>query len=163
VWAARLIVSVQGCRLSAFRLCLFLATRHSSLLLRVTRGVGCRRCPFFPLPTLPFLSLATLNCRVICAIPAKKSDRLLSIIAPSVHFRVKAVFLAGHFVAVACVFMHIAGSIFIFNISKGQPPVSDLEKHRSEPPPLVKVGIFPSFGIDSLPPTTDSKPLAPRP
>jgi hypothetical protein len=78
-----------------------------------------------------------------------------------VHFRVKAVFFAGHFVVVSFVFMHIAGSIFIFNISKGQPPVSDLEKHLSEPPPLVKVGIFPSFAIDSLPPTTDSKPLAP--
>ena len=87
---------------------------------------------------------------------------MLSIIAPSVHFRVRAMFFAGDFVAVACVFMHIAGSIFIFNISKGQPPVSDLEKHMSEPPQLVKVGIFPSFGIDSLQPTTDSKPLAPQ-
>jgi hypothetical protein len=56
---------------------------------------------------------------------------LLSIIAQLVHFRVKAVFLDGHFVIVTFVFMHIAGSIFIFNISKAQPPVSHPEKASS--------------------------------
>jgi len=30
-WAGRLIVSIQGCHLSALRFCLFLVTRHSSL------------------------------------------------------------------------------------------------------------------------------------
>jgi len=41
VWAARLVVSVQGCRLSAFRLCLFLLTRHLSLRLgSVHRLIG---------------------------------------------------------------------------------------------------------------------------
>jgi hypothetical protein len=49
---------------------------------------------------------------------------LLSIIAQFVQIRVKGVFFAGHFVIVACVFIHIAGSIFIFNISKG-----DLRMH----------------------------------
>ena len=49
----------------------------------------------------------------------KKSARFLSIMAQLLHFRVKAVFLAGHFVIIAFVFMHIAGSISIFNISKG--------------------------------------------
>jgi hypothetical protein len=43
-------------------------------------------------------------------------------------------FFDGHFVIVACVFMHIAGSIFIFNISKGQRPIPDLEEHIPEPP-----------------------------
>jgi hypothetical protein len=111
----------------------FLVTHHSPLVTVLL--------PFFV--TRHF----SPNYRAICAIPAKKSERLLSIIAQSVHFRVKAVFFTGHFVAVACVFMHIAGPIFIFNISKGQPPVSDLEKHMSEPPPLVKVGIFPSLEL----------------
>ena len=146
-------------------------SRHSSLVTALSI-CDLRFAICDPAPRTPDIGLRTLflvtrhfspNYRVICAIPAKKSERLLSIIAQSVHFRVKAVFFAGHFVAVACVFMHIAGSIFIFNISKGQPPVPDLEKHMSAPPPLVKVGIFPSFAIDRLPPTTDSKPLAPRP
>jgi len=48
---------------------------------------------------------------------------LLSIIEQLAHFHVKSVFFAGHFVILACVFMHIAGSIFIFNISKGQRPL----------------------------------------
>jgi hypothetical protein len=63
-----------------------------------------------------------------CAFSAKNPGRLLSIIAQFVQIRVKGVFFAGHFVIVACVFIHIAGSIFIFNISKGQISVPDLEK-----------------------------------
>jgi len=51
-----------------------------------------------------------------------------------VHFRVKTWFFARHFVIVPCVFMHIAGSIFIFNISKRQLPASDPEKHIGEQP-----------------------------
>jgi hypothetical protein len=79
--------------------------------------------------------------RNLC-ISVKQSAQLLSIIAQLVDFRVKPVFFTGHFVIVAFVFMHIAGSIFIFNISKGQPPVSGPEKHIGEPPQLAKVGIF---------------------
>ena len=37
--------------------------------------------------------------------------------------------------------MHIAGSIFIFNISKGQPPVSGSERGDGEPPPLTPAEI----------------------
>jgi hypothetical protein len=81
--------------------------------------------------------------RNLC-ISTKKCARLLSIIAQLVHFRVKGVFLAGHFVVVAFVFMHIPGGCFIFNISKGQLPVSDLEKHIRKPPQLAQAGIFPS-------------------
>jgi hypothetical protein len=62
----------------------------------------------------------------LCAFSANKPARLLSISVQFVHSRVKAVFFTGHFVPVSCVFMHIAGSIFIFNISKGQRPVLDL-------------------------------------
>jgi hypothetical protein len=36
----------------------------------------------------------------------------------SVHFRVKALYCDGHSVVVPFVFMHIPGSIFIFNISR---------------------------------------------
>ena len=72
-------------------------------------------------------------------------------------------FLAGHFVNLACVFMHIVGSLSIFNISTGQPLVSHPEKHIGEPPPFARAGTFASFGADSLQPTVDSKPLAPVP
>jgi len=61
--------------------------------------------------------------------------------AQLLHFRVKAVFLAGHFVIVAFVFIHIPGGCFIFNISKGQLPVSDPEKHIHEPPQLAQAGL----------------------
>ncbi len=57
--------------------------------------------------------------RVIRASSVNNFDRLLSIIVKWVYFRVKTCFLAPHFVIASCVFMHIAGSIFIFNISKG--------------------------------------------
>ena len=60
----------------------------------------------------------------LCAFSANKPDRLLSIRVQFVHFRVKAVFFAGHFVIASFVFMHIAGSIFIFNISKGPGVIS---------------------------------------
>jgi len=59
--------------------------------------------------------------RVTCAFPAQKPDRFLLILAQWVHFRVKSCFISRHFVIVSCVFIYIAWSIFIFNISKGQP------------------------------------------
>jgi hypothetical protein len=40
------------------------------------------------------------------------------------------------------VFIHIPGSIFILNISLGEGPVADLEKHIIEPPQLAQAGIF---------------------
>jgi hypothetical protein len=58
----------------------------------------------------------------IVAFSANKPDRLLSISEQSVHFRVKAVFFAGHFVIVSFVFIYIAGSSFIFNIFMGLRP-----------------------------------------
>jgi hypothetical protein len=63
-------------------------------------------------------------------------------IAQFVHFRAKAVFLAGQIVIVTCVFMHIPGSIFVFNISRGQLRRSDLEKHIGEPPQLLQAANF---------------------
>jgi len=60
--------------------------------------------------------------RKLC-IFGQKPDRWVSIIAQWVHFRVKTCFIAGHFVIVSCVFIYIAGSTFIFNISKGQRPL----------------------------------------
>jgi hypothetical protein len=91
------------------------------------KRVKRRVCPWVPVPGFP-------TARGTCAFSANKPDRLLSIIVQWVHFRVEAVFFTGHFVIVTCVFIHIAGSIFIFNISKGQRPVSDLEEHIREPP-----------------------------
>ena len=82
--------------------------------------------------------------RVIRAFSAEKSAQFLSIAAQLVYFRVNSRFLAGHIVSVSCVFMHIAGSIFIFNISKGRPVVSDPEKHIREPPQLGASGNLPS-------------------
>ena len=38
--------------------------------------------------------------------------------------------------------MHIPGGSFIFNISKGQRIISDLEKHIPDPPQLAEPGIF---------------------
>ena len=64
---------------------------------------------------------------LICAFSANKPDRLLSIIVKWAHFHVKPWFFARHFVIVSFVFIHMSGSIFIFNISKDQRPVSDLE------------------------------------
>jgi hypothetical protein len=60
--------------------------------------------------------------------------------------------------------MHIAGSIFIFNISKGQRPVSDLEKHISEPPQLVQGGVFHPLGVESqrLGPSPQSRAPSPK-
>jgi hypothetical protein len=70
--------------------------------------------------------------------------------------------------------MHIAGSIFIFNIFMGQRPVSYIEKHIREPPQWgalrkstidnrkssianqPQAGIFHPFGADSLQPTAHS-------
>jgi hypothetical protein len=64
--------------------------------------------------------------RVTSAFSVNNPDRLLSIMVKWAHFHVKDLFFARHFVIVACVFMHIAGSIFIFNISRGQRPASGL-------------------------------------
>jgi hypothetical protein len=72
---------------------------------------------------------------------------LLSIIGQWVQFCVKAVFLTGHFVIVTFVFMYIAGSIFVFNISKGHRPVPDPGGQVGEPPNLPKVGIFHLCGL----------------
>ena len=72
--------------------------------------------------------------RVIRASSVNYFDRLLSIIVKWVYFRVKTCFLARYFVTVSCVFMHIAGSIFIFNISLGHRSASDLDQRVGEPP-----------------------------
>jgi hypothetical protein len=109
-----------------------------------------------------------------------KPDQLLSILAQWVHFRVKTRFIAGHFVIVSCVFIHIAGSISIFNISLAQRPVPDadvaptfrsarLDQRVREPPQQggtsqignrqsqidnhPQAGIFHPFGADSRQPT----------
>jgi hypothetical protein len=52
------------------------------------------------------------------------------------------VFLAGQFVIVSFVFIHIPGGSFIFNIFKGQCPISNPEKHIREPPQWAQAGIF---------------------
>jgi hypothetical protein len=70
----------------------------------------------------------------LCAFLANKPDRLLSISVQFVHFRVKTWFFARHVVIVSFVFMHIAGSIFIFNIFMGQRPASDLGQRVGGPP-----------------------------
>jgi len=82
------------------------------------------------------------------------------IIAPPVHFRPrspidcrplsrnlcifgqKAHPIVVHFVTHAFVFIHIPGSIFIFNIFMGERPVSDPEKQIRDPPQLAQAGIF---------------------
>ena len=81
----------------------------------------------------------------LCALSAHKPDRMLSIVAHLVHFSVKAVFFAGHFVIVAFVFMHIAGSIFIFNISKGQRPLRAVDSAQ-----WLVVSRVPESGISVL-------------
>ena len=53
----------------------------------------------------------------ISAFSATKPGELLSIPGQSMHFCVNRVFFDGHFVTVFFVFIHIPGSIFIFNIS----------------------------------------------
>ena len=50
-----------------------------------------------------------------------------------------------HFVTLTFVFMHIVGSIFIFNIFMGQRPVPDLDQRVGEPPQLAQAGIFHSL------------------
>ncbi len=57
----------------------------------------------------------------------------------------KVVSIVVHFVNLAFVFIHIVGSIFIFNISLDQRPVSDLEKHIREPPQRAQAGTFHSL------------------
>jgi hypothetical protein len=65
--------------------------------------------------------------RTIHTYSGNKSAKLPSIIVQLLRFRVKAVFLTGHFVVSSFVFMNIVGSIFIFNISRGKiSQVSDL-------------------------------------
>ena len=63
------------------------------------------------------------------AIPGAHTKKFWFDVQPHVmaHDRltVRSRFLSGHFVIVSCVFIHIAGSISIFNISLAQPPVSE--------------------------------------
>jgi hypothetical protein len=82
------------------------------------------------------------NYRSICAFSAKKPDRLSSIIAELVYFRPKSPINYRSLCHSPLFFIHIVGSIFIFNIFMGQRPVSDLEKHINEPPQLAQAGIF---------------------
>jgi len=90
--------------------------------------------PQFPPLTVYCLPPTVLPYRITYAFSAQKPDRFLQTLAQWVHFRAKTVFFARHFVVVSCVFIHIAGSTFIFNISKGKRPVSELEKDISDPP-----------------------------
>jgi len=55
-------------------------------------------------------------------------------------------FLDGHFVIVAFVFMDMPGPIFIFNISKAQPPGSNPEKHEGMHEPGILFRVFPQGG-----------------
>jgi hypothetical protein len=73
----------------------------------------------------------------LCAFSANKPGRLLSISVQFVHSRVKAVFFTGHCVIFSCVFMHIAGSIFILNIFMAQRPILGLDQPLGEPPQWV--------------------------
>jgi len=57
-----------------------------------------------------------------------KPAQLLSIMVQRVHFHVKSRILSMTFCPVIFVFMHISGSIFIFNLSRVQRAVSSLEK-----------------------------------
>ena len=84
-------------------------------------------------PTVYRLLSIVLLYRVTYAISANKPDRLLSIIAQLVNSRVKSRIYRCTFCRSLFVFMHIAGSIFIFNISKGQRPVSDLDQRVNDP------------------------------
>ena len=63
------------------------------------------------------------------AIPGAHTKKFWFDVQPHVmaHDRltVRSRFLSGHFAIVSCVFIHIAGSISIFNISLAQPPVSE--------------------------------------
>jgi hypothetical protein len=76
-------------------------------------------------------------------ISAKKSARFLSIALNwcTIGARLgrSVSFVLGHCVTDAFIFIHIAGSIFIFNISLGYPPVLRFEKHVVEPSNLTKV------------------------
>ena len=54
----------------------------------------------------------------------------------------KADLIVVHFLTLTFVFMHIVGSIFIFNIFMGQRPVPDLDQRVGEPPQLAQAGIF---------------------
>jgi hypothetical protein len=69
-------------------------------------------------------------------------DRLLSIIEQLVDFPVKSRIMPRHIVSVACVFIHIVGSIFIFNISTNRHLVSVLDQRVGAPPRLAWAGIF---------------------
>jgi hypothetical protein len=87
-------------------------------------------------------------CANYCAIDAfsaKKPDRLLSIIEQLMHFRVKSRIYGCTFCRYPFVFIHIAGSIFIFNISKAQLPVSGLEKGILSAAPVAAGWDLPSF------------------
>jgi hypothetical protein len=66
------------------------------------------------------LKVGTISARfpALFCVFCQKADRLSFIFVKLVRFRVKIGFFGGHFVNFTCVFMNIAGSIFIFNISK---------------------------------------------
>jgi hypothetical protein len=58
--------------------------------------------------------------------------------------------MVGHFVTPSFFFIHIPGSIFIFNIFMGERPVSDPEKQIRDPPQLAQAGIFDYLQEDSV-------------
>ena len=72
----------------------------------------------------------------------KKPDRLLSITAQLVKFRVKSCFLGMTFCRHPFVFMYIPGGCSIFNISTGQYPVLDLDYRVGGSTPLLPTGFF---------------------
>jgi hypothetical protein len=54
----------------------------------------------------------------------------------------KARWIIGNYVTLSFVFIHIPGGSFIFNISMGKHPVSDLDQRFGEPPQWAQAGIF---------------------
>jgi hypothetical protein len=86
----------------------------------------------------------------------------MSIIVQLLYFRVKEPFPARHFVISSFVFMHIVGSIFIFNISRGKAPhLSDLMTTFVSRHTWPQTGSFHPLGADSLQSIADSWPQAP--
>jgi len=58
------------------------------------------------------------------------------------NFMQKSGFLARHFVIFSCVFIYIAGSTFIFKISRGGAAVWDLDQRGVKPPQRAQAGIL---------------------
>jgi hypothetical protein len=72
---------------------------------------------FYPESALNFQNINPSFTRIygaVCACSANKCARILSITGHFLRFRVNAVYFTGHFVNVACVFMHIPGACCIF-------------------------------------------------